>query len=109
MWTLYAATYRHLSGEEIIDERVFESDDLDSLIRQARVFMDNRDGLFAFIPDPRNPELSLSLYATLIGADIEYGRDRTIKGHFTTWVRHDRVLVRPIYQFKRQMRYGDSE
>lgn len=109
MWKLYAATQHGFMGESAIDDQVLQADNLVELMRQAQAFMDNRRGLFLFVPYPDNPHLSLDQYGELIGADIEGSRDRTIKGHFAVWIRYERIIVRPLYQFKRQVRYGESE
>lgn len=108
MWKLYAATQHGFMGELAVDEQVFEADSLVELVRQSQAFMDNRNGLFFFVPYPENPHLSLDQYGELIGADIEGSRDRTIHGHFAIWVRYDRIIVRPLYAYKRGLRYGES-
>lgn len=109
MWKLYAATQHEVMGEQVIDDRVFQADSLLDLVRQAQAFMDNRSGLVLFVPYPDNPYFSLDQYGELIGADIEGSRDRTIKGHFAVWVRYDRIVVRPLYTYKRGLRFKESE
>ncbi len=108
MWKLYAATQHGFMGEQAVDEQVFEEDNLLDLVRQAQAFMDNRQGLFLFVPYPENLHLSLEQYGELIGADRD-GRDRTIEGHFATWVRYGRIIVRPLYAYKRGLRFKESE
>jgi len=107
MWKLYAATQHEVMGEQVVDERVFQTDNLMELIRQAQAFMDNRRGLFFFVPYPDNPRLSLEQYGELIGTDIEGSRDRTIAGHFSVRVRYERIIVRPLYAYKRSLRYRE--
>jgi len=109
MWRLYAATHHDWMGEAIIDERILEAESLIELVLLAQAFMEGRSGLFLYIPHYSNPRLSYCQYAELIGGDIELGRDRTIKGHFVTWLRNDRIIVRPLYSYKRGLHFGGSQ
>lgn len=108
MWIMYAAVWRMVDGETYIDEEMIEAETLDDLVRRCQSHMDNRDGLFIFWPDPNNPSFWLQHYAALIGMDVPYGRDQTIKGHFAIWVRYGRIIVRPLYSLKRDARYREN-
>lgn len=108
MWRTYAATCHEWMGEAIIDERILEAESFIELVLLAQAFMEGRSGLFLYIPHYSNPRFSYSQYAELIGGDIELSRDRTIKGHFATWLRNDRTIVRPLYTYKRGLSYSDS-
>lgn len=108
MWKMCATTYHEWMGEAIIGQRILEAESLIELVLLAQAFMEGRSGLFLYIPHYSNPRLSHSQYAEPIGGDIELGRDRTIKGYFATWLRNDRIIVRPLYTYKRSLSYGES-
>ncbi len=109
MWKLYMATLRPWRNEPVKEERVLEASNLLALIRQAQAMIADGNGLYVFVPYPDNPPFSLYQYAELLGADIRETRDRTIHGHFATWIRHGRVIVRPLYHYKRSLRYRYGE
>lgn len=108
MWRTYAATYHEWMGEAIIGQRILEAESLIELVLPAQAFMEGRSGLFLYISHHSNHRLSYSQYAELIASDIELGRDRTIKGYFATWLRSDRIIVRPLYTYKRSLSCGES-
>ena len=108
MWRMYAAIYHEWMGEANIDQGILEAESLIELVLLAQAFMEGRSRLFLYIPHYSNPRLSYSQYAEPIGSDIELGRDRTIEGYFATWLRSDRIIVRPLYTYKRGLSYGAS-
>ena len=108
MWSMYVATWRMTDGDPDIDTEQINAETLGSLVSKCQAFMDNRDGLFIFWPDPVSSDVPLEHYADLIGADVSFGRDQTIHGHFSSWVRNGRIIVRPLYSLKRDARYRDS-
>jgi hypothetical protein len=109
MWTMYVATYHGWISENAIDERFIEADNIVDLVRYARNIMGDGKGLYLFVPSPNNPPLSLDQYAELLGEDIAEDREAEITGHFATWVRYGRVIIRPLYQYKRSLKYGYGE
>jgi hypothetical protein len=105
MWKLSMATLREWHNELVKDERMLEAENIMALVRRAQALIADGNGVYVFVPHPDNPPFSLYQYAELLGADIHEAPDQTIHGHFVTWVRHGRVIVRPLYHYKRNLRY----